>query len=57
MRIISCIEEKSVIEKILRHCNLWKTTEPSPPSVSNLVPPVDTDGQTLDYSFFEKNCG
>jgi hypothetical protein len=31
MRIISFIEEEAVIEKILRHCGLWKEQAPRPP--------------------------
>jgi hypothetical protein len=51
------IEEPKVIQKILRHCNLWMVAEPrrgkeaprpQPPKI--LGPPV-TAGPTLDYRF------
>jgi hypothetical protein len=57
MRIVSFIKEGPVIEKILRHCNLWKAAEPRPPP--QIKPPSvpENNGPTLDYSFFEQNCG
>ena len=54
MKIVGFIEEVATIEKILRHCNLWKEA-PRPPPVVATRPPV-TDGPTLDYTFFEQNC-
>jgi hypothetical protein len=44
----------ATVEKILRHCNLWKEAPRSPPTVAT-GPPV-TDGPTLDYRFFQQNC-
>lgn len=32
MRIISCIEDEGVIEKILRHLGLWLTRNHDPPA-------------------------
>jgi hypothetical protein len=31
MKILSFIEKAPVIEKILRHCELWRETPPRPP--------------------------
>src|SRR5665647_2967523 len=31
MKIVAFIENAPVIEKILRHCELWKIPEPQPP--------------------------
>jgi hypothetical protein len=44
MRIISFIEEKAMIEKIPRHCSLWKK------------PPPEVEESVLDYRFFKKTC-
>ena len=48
------IEEDSVIERILRHCNLWKDL-PSrgPPSEK---PPPEPEEVPLDYGFFDREC-
>ena len=54
MRIISFIEEELVIEKILRHCGLWKQQAPRPPSEEK--PPPEIEESKLDYGFFEKTC-
>ncbi len=51
------IKEEPVIEKILRHCGLWKEYEPRPPPQIKPPPVPEIDGPTLDYSFFEQNCG
>jgi Putative transposase/Transposase zinc-binding domain len=56
MRIISFIEEAKVIEKILRHCELWKEPAPHPPPVKILGPPKVECGPALDYQFFDQNC-
>jgi len=55
MKIISFIErqQSDVIEKILRHCNLWKEEPPRPPP-PEIVP--KTDEPKLDYVFFEQTC-
>jgi hypothetical protein len=56
MRIISFIEEDVVIEKILRHCDLWK--EPPirpPPEVEACTEPGRSESD-LDYGFFETTC-
>jgi hypothetical protein len=53
------VEEKAIVEKILRHCDLWKEPKPHPPPalpIINLVPPVPADRVILDYDFFERNC-
>ena len=61
MRIVAFIEEEKVIEKILRHCDLWKDHKPRPPPPAssvflNLIPPVPVDKTILDFDFFERNC-
>lgn len=55
MKIISFIERHlyDVIEKILRHCNLWKEEPPRPPP-TEVVPKLDEP--KLDYGFFEQTC-
>ena len=55
MKIVSFIErhQKDVIEKILRHCNLWKEQLPRP-SLPDIVPKLDEP--KLDYGFFEQTC-
>ena len=54
MRIISFIEEETVIRKILKHCGLWKEQSPRPPPEEK--PPPEVKESVLDYSFFEKTC-
>jgi|WetSurMetagenome_2_1015567.scaffolds.fasta_scaffold67101_3 hypothetical protein len=60
MRIVAFIEDDVVIEKILRHCELWKDPKPRPPPAFtmplNLIPPVPAERKILDYNFFERNC-
>ena len=53
MRIVSFIEEPYVIQKILRHCELWKEAPRPPPKIPG---PSLPDGPTLDYAFFGQNC-
>jgi hypothetical protein len=55
MKIVGFIEESLVIEKILRHCNLWKEPAPRPPPAKTMGSPVAV-GPTLDYAFFARNC-
>jgi hypothetical protein len=56
MKIVSFIEkvsQASVIEKILRHCGLWKEARPRPPP----EPARDTfEEPALDYGFFDRVC-
>jgi hypothetical protein len=56
MRIVSFIEkasQESVVEKILRHCGLWKEAAPRPPP----GPAPDTfEEPALDYGFFDRVC-
>jgi hypothetical protein len=54
MKIIGFIEETVVIEKILRHCELWKEPAPRPPPPQTLDPPK-ISGPVLDYQFFDQN--
>jgi hypothetical protein len=64
MKIVAFIEESCVIEKILRHCELWKEPAPHPPPVKILGPPKIESGSELDYQFtstalsacFDQNC-
>jgi len=56
MKIVAFIEEASVIEKILRHCELWKEPPPHPPPAQSSEPPTPESGPSLDYQFFDKNC-
>ena len=54
MKIISFIEKKQsdVIEKILRHCGMWKDTPPRAPPLKLSVPTTQPDGISVDYDFF-----
>ncbi len=54
MRIVSFIEQDAVIEKILRHCGLWKAPAPHPPPPEK--PPSVLEEPSLDYQFFERTC-
>jgi hypothetical protein len=47
MKIISFIEEESILRTILRHCSLWK--EPKPRSPPNIKPPPTLEKPKLDY--------
>lgn len=54
MRIVGFVEreQSDVIEKILRHCGLWKEPRPRPP-------PEEPEAESfeeppLDYGFFER---
>jgi len=54
MKVVSFIErtQPTVIEKILRHCGLWKEAAPRPPPQ-----PVAEDTfeePALDYGFFDR---
>ncbi len=56
MKVIAFIEEARVIEKILRHCELWKEPLPPHPPPEKSPEPVPESGPSLDYQFFDKNC-
>jgi hypothetical protein len=54
MRIVSFIEkhQSDVVEKILRHCGLWKKAPPRAPPKPE---PGDTfEEPALDYGFFDR---
>jgi hypothetical protein len=62
MRIVGFIEEDVVIERILRHCNLWKDipvrgppAEKSPPEPEACTELGRSDAP-LDYGFFDREC-
>jgi hypothetical protein len=54
MKIIAFIKESRVIEKILRHCELWKEPAPHPPPVKILGPPKVECGPELDYQLLSQ---
>jgi hypothetical protein len=54
MKIVRFIEKAVTIEKILRHCNLWKEAPRPPPTVP--AGPQVACGPTLDYAYFQENC-
>jgi hypothetical protein len=58
MKIIAFIEKKQsdVIEKILRHCNLWKETPTRAPPIKISIT-AQTAGLTTDYVFFANLAG
>jgi hypothetical protein len=54
MKMISFIEkcQPVVIEKILRHCGMWKETVQRPPPKKLAV----IKEPSLDYEFFDRVC-
>ena len=52
MRIVSFIEEEPIIEKILRHCNLWKE-EPTRSPPQKIAAENTCTQPVYDYSFTE----
>ena len=55
MKIISFIEkcQSVVIEKILRHCGMWKETVQRPPPQKETAVIMEP---SLDYEFFDRVC-
>jgi hypothetical protein len=50
--LLSCQDiVELLIEKILRHCGLWKETPTRAPPVELPVPPQQVAGPTLDFEF------
>jgi hypothetical protein len=48
---------ENVIEKILRHCNLWKDAPARPPPLKSIEPTATLVAEPqLDYDFFTQNC-
>jgi hypothetical protein len=59
MKSVAFIEEKVLIEKILRHCKIWQERKPHPPPKpppNQLLQPLPVESAMLDYNFFEQNC-
>jgi hypothetical protein len=58
MRVVSLIDKHQavVIEKILRHCNLWKEKPPPRPPPQEASDPEDFKEPEPDYGFFERTC-
>ena len=58
MKIVSFITEAAVVQKILRHCRLWKEPLPIPirPPPPGTPPPFREPEPVLDYSFFQSTC-
>src|SRR5690606_19894111 len=55
MKVISFIEkcQGEVVEKILRHCGLWKDAASRPPPAVSRV----ADGEpSYDYGYFDRVC-
>ena len=51
MRIISFIEDKKVIEKILKHLGLWDLKVRPPPKVKTPSVPISTDDSDSRFPF------
>jgi len=51
MKVVSFIEDDSVIERILKHCGKWKEAPPRPPPVRTIGPPALVAEPPLDYGF------
>ena len=56
MKVVAFIEEAPVIEKILRHCELWKDPPVRPPPEAKPPPVLQVEEPKLDYGFFDQNC-
>lgn len=60
MRIVSFIEnsrQHEVVEKVLRHCGLWKDTpKRGPPRAAPAQPSPEPDQLVYDDSFFDRQC-
>lgn len=57
MKIVGFIEEENVIEKILRHCKIWKDAPPRPPPLKSIESTATMVAEPqLDYGFFTQNC-
>ena len=58
MKIISFIEkhQTDVIERILKHCHLWKDKVPRPPSQKEKARPIVNDEPNIDYTYFDRFC-
>jgi len=59
MKIISLIDGKkqpNVVEKILRHCELWKDTPSRSPPQKEKTYLVEPEESTYDYDFFVTVC-
>ncbi len=54
--IFLVVMSRFFIEKILKHCNLWKEPIPRPPP--KIVSPIEStfDEPEVDYSFFDTVC-
>ena len=56
MKIVGFIEESKIIEKIVRHFELWKEPAPRPPPAKILGPPKIESVPALDFTYFDQNC-
>jgi len=50
MKIISIIDQPEIIEKILKHCDIWQPQAHAPPMIEESNPEEET---IYDYSFFD----
>jgi len=58
MKIIALIDrsrQPEVVEKILRHCGLWREAKPRAPPATPLVAPKARE-LTYDFGFFDREC-
>ena len=59
MKIVALIShdrQPDVVEKILRHCGLWKTAPPRPPPPPAQPRELEVLERVLDFGFFESTC-
>jgi len=62
MRVVSFIKEDIVIERILRHCNLWKDIPARGPPADKPLPEPEActelgrSDASFDYGFFDREC-
>ena len=59
MRIVALIDQErqpDVVERILRHCGLWKTAPPRPPPPTAHPREPEVLERVLDFGFFESTC-
>ena len=60
MKIVSFIDkcQPEVVEKILRHCGLWKKAASRPPPVKSTVAETELaeTEPSYDYGYFDRVC-
>jgi len=59
MKVLALIDHErqpDVVERILRHCDLWREPKPRAPPVAVPAPALVVPEPVLDYGFFDATC-